>query len=179
MKKVLLSLMMLMTVMGINAQIEILDSVRLEADPLLSRDYGKIELRSQHVVIEIHDNGIVKWWLKNPTHIFVGDRSSITGDRKVTCKTRVGIYKADGQMLAMTDNWKGYPSEHGTVLNMYAKCKMKTYLGNVRDYTIFEWLLTTKRFKGAYVRVVTPVYGDYLMDIKFRIPDRWYLNEIE
>ena len=179
MKKVLLSLMMLMTGMAINAQVEILDSVRLEADLLLSRDVGRVELRSKHVVIEIHDNGVVKWWLKNTTHIFGGDRSSFTGNRKGTCKTRVGIYKADGQILAMTDNWKGCPSEHGTVLNMYARCEMKTYLGNVRDYTIFEWLLTTKQFKGAYIRVISPVYGDYLMDIKFRIPDRWYISDIE
>lgn len=155
---------------------EVLDSVRLEADPLLSRNIGRIELRSKHVVIEIHDNGTVKWWLRNPPHIFVSDRSAITGDRKATCKTKVGIYKADGQMLAMTDNWKGYPSEHGTIMNMYAKYKMKTYLGNVRDYTILEWLLTTKQFEGAYLRVVSPVYGDYLMDVKFRIPDRWYIK---
>ena len=159
-----------------SSDIEILDSVRLEADPLLSRNVGRMELRSKHVVIEIHDNGTVKWWLRNPPHIFVGDRWALTGDRKVTCKTKVGIYKADGQMLAMTDDWKGYPTEHGTVMNMYAKCKMKTYLGNVRDYTILEWLLTTKQFEGAYIRVVSPVYGDYLMDVKFRIPDRWYIK---
>ena len=160
-----------------SSNIEILDSVRLEADPLLSRNVGRMELRSNHIVIEIHDDGTVKWWLRNPPHIFVGDRWALTGDRKVTCKTKVGIYKADGQMLAMTDDWKGYPSEHGTVMNMYAKCKMKTYLGNVRDYTILEWLLTTKQFEGAYMRVVSPVYGDYLMDVKFRIPDRWYIKQ--
>ena len=129
------------------------------------------------MVIEIHDDGKVKWWLKNPPHIFVGDKWAITGNRKVTCKTKVGIYKSNGQLLAMTDNWKGYPSEHGTVMNMYAKCKMKTYLGNMRDYTIFEWLLTTKQFKGAYIRVVSPVYGDYLMDFSFRIPERWYIKQ--
>lgn len=175
MKKLLFITFAFFVSLAVSAQVEVLDSIRIEADPLLGKA-GRIELRTDNVVIEIYDNGIVKWYLKNPPHIFVGDRYAFTGERKPTCKTKVGVYKANGEILAMTDNWKGYPSEHGTIMDMYAKCKMKTYTGNERDYTIFEWLLATKRFQGAYIRVIIPVYGDYLMDVKFRIPDRWYIK---
>ena len=159
-----------------SSQIEVLESVRLEADPMLSRNVGRTELRSKHVVIEIHDDGTIKWWLRNPPHIFVGDRWALTGDRMPTCKAKVAVYKEDGTLLAMAEKWKGYPSEHGTIMNMYAKSKIINHRNEKLEPTIFDILVGTKQYHGSYIRVVTPVYGDYLMDFSFRIPDSMYIN---
>ena len=124
MKSVLLTIISVLMVLIANAQIEVLDSIRVEADPMTSSKIGRVELRSKHVVIELYDNGTVKWWLRNPPHIFVGDRSVFYADRMPTCKAKVAVYKADGTLLAIAEKWKGIPSEHGKIMDMFAKGKI-------------------------------------------------------
>lgn len=167
--------MLLLSAFKASAQIEVLDSFRVAADPLLKEE-GRMELRSQHVVVEIYDNGAVKWWLRNPPHIFVGDKM-LNGRRKATAKGRLGVYKEDGTLLASTDDWKGYPAQHGSYMEMYAKAKVKNSKGDTVEPTILDILLNTKLHPNSYIRVVMPVLGDYLMDVKFRIPDRWYVKQ--
>lgn len=180
MKRTGVCVLSLMVSLAISAQgIEILDSIRLEADPMVSRSVGRVELRTNHVVIEFSDDNTVKWSLQNPDHIFVGDKDWF-GDRKATCNVKVGLYAADGTLLSIADKWKGIPSEHGTIMNMAAKGEMH----NIKteqdlELTIADLIVASKLRPGAYIRVVTPVYGDYLMDIKFRVPDRWYFKEGE
>lgn len=173
-------LMSLMVSMLTSAQrIEVLDSIRLEPDPMVSRDVGRIELRTNHVIIELRDDNTCKWSLINPDHIFVGDKDWF-GDRKATCDVKVGVYAADGKLLSIAEKWKGVPSEHGTILNMAAKGKIHNIKTDKDvELTIAELVVASKLRPGAYIRVVAPVYGDYLMDIKFRVPDRWYFKEGE
>ena len=155
--------------------IETVDSVYLRADPMTGRRGGK-RIVSKHFQIEIYDNGEMKWWLKNPPHIFVGDILGITGQRTTTCNTKVGLYKSDGTLIALAEKWKGIPSEHGQLMSMYAQAKMKTSMGEQITPTIYDLLTVMKTSKGAYLRVVTPVYGDYLMDVSFKFPSSWYVK---
>lgn len=179
MKMVLLAMLSLMSCLLVKAQgIEVLDSIRVEADPMLSIDVGRLELRSNHVVIEIHDNGIVKWYLQNPPHIFVEDKDAF-GHYKGYCDIKVGLYKEDGTLLSMSKKWRAIPSEHGSFLQIVAKGTVENTRNERMDLTIVDWLFASKTQRGSYFRVVSPVYGDYLMDVKFRIPDRWYWLEGE
>ena len=180
MRKTGLIIMCMMFFLKINAQgIEVLDSIRLEADPMVSRGVGRVELRTNHVIIELRDDKTVAWSLYNPEHIFVGDKDWF-GERKATCNVKVGLYAADGTLLSIGEKWVGIPSEHGSIMTMAAKGKIHNIKTNQDiELTIAELIFALKLRAGSYIRVVTPVYGDYLMDIKFRIPDKWYFNEGE
>ena len=178
MKRIISVVVVLMAMITINAQgIETLDSVRVEPDVLLSTE-GKIELRSHHVVIEIYDNGTVKWHLQNPPHIFVDDKDAF-GNYKGYCDVKIALYKEDGSLLSMGEKWRGIPSEHGSYMQMVAKGEVVNARDERAQLTIADWLFASKLQRGSYFRVVSPVYGDYLMDVKFRIPDRWYFSDEE
>lgn len=164
-------MIMLLVAVSLNAQ-DVLHFQREEADQLLGR-VGNTTAFTDNVMIELSDEMKVRWWIINPPHIFVPDRY----DGSVTTAI-VGVYAADGTLLARAEKWRGMPSETGQALIMDAKVKVESMKNKKKmAMTIYDILQNTKRHPGSYIRVVVPVYGGSLMDFSFKLPDQLYSKQ--
>lgn len=169
MKKGLLILMMCAVSMTVVAQeMEILDFVRIEPDPMYGNK-GKTVLASEHMVFIVNDNNTIEWQLRNPPHIFISDRSKWNGDDLGYSNARVGLFAENDSLLAMVDKWRAFPSEHGTILKMSANATFDRPDGTKTKGTIAHVYGTLLQRKGSYVRVVCNVYGDYYHEVKAKM----------
>lgn len=169
MKKGLLILMMCTVSMTVVAQeMEILDFVRIEPDPMYGNK-GKTVLASEHMVFIVNDNNTIEWQLRNPPHIFISDRSKWNGDDLGYSNARVGLFAENDSLLAMVDKWRAFPSEHGTILKMSANATFDRPDGTKTKGTIAHVYGTLLQRKGSYVRVVCNVYGDYYHEVKAKM----------
>lgn len=106
------------------------------------------------------------WQICNPPHIFVSDKWTTTGNNKGFTTARVGLFAENDSLLAIVEKWKAIPSEHGTMLQMGADATFNRPNGQKMKGNITYVLGTLLKRKGSYVRVVAPVYGDYLFEVK-------------
>lgn len=171
MKKAIFMMLMLTVCLSTNAQaqMEILDSVRQEPDPMYDRP-GRTIWKSDHMMFIINDNNTMEWRLINPPHIFVSNKESLGGQRQNTVK--IGLFAENDSLLAKTDKWKAIVSEHGQVLTVGANGTLIRPTGEKVKATIAHIFLTLKMRKGSYVRIVTDVYGDYYYEVKARLQNQ-------
>lgn len=170
MKRILFLMLMLLTILTAGAQeMELLDSIRQEADPMYKERGGRTMWVSEHMVFIVNDNNTIEWQLRNPPHIFISDRSKLTGQELGYSNARVGLFAENDSLLAIIDKWKAIPSEHGSVLKMAANATFDRPNGEKIKGTILNVWATLIKRKGSYVRVVTNVYGDYYHEVKARI----------
>ncbi len=175
MKKLLsITILVLTAVVTANAQAEVLEKFRKEADALLGTP-GSTTYITNHVAIEVSDDRTVRWWLRNPHHIFVGERIPMVAGRASYCNAKVALYSVEGVMIASIDKWKGVPSETGANLIMAGQAKMIHHANGTKEKTnIYKLMVEMKKYRNSYIRVVVPVYGGSLMDFTFKLAEEKY-----
>ena len=167
MRRMISIALMLFAVMTAGAQeMELLDSIRQNPDPMYKERGGMTIWTSEHMAFIIYDNDTMEWRIKNPPHIFISDRSKWTGQDLGYSYARVGLFAENDSLLGMVDKWKVVPSKHGTILNMTSSATFDRPNGEKLKGTMANVWVTLNQRKGSYVRVVTKVYGDYYFEVK-------------
>ena len=155
---------------GLVAQeMELLDSIRQDPDPMYIERGGCTMWKSDHMVFIINDNSTIEWQLRNPPRIFINERSKLTGQELGHSYARVGLFDEKDSLLAIVDKWKAYPSGHGTILKMSADATFSRPNGETIKGTILHVWGTLLQRKNSYVRVVANIYGDYYFEVKAKL----------
>lgn len=168
MKKLITFALLLLSIAAGAQEMEILDSIRVEADVMYGTP-GYTMWQSKHMRFSLSDKGTLEWEIINPPHIFIADRSKLTGKSLGYSNARVGLFAENDSLLAMVDKWKALPSEYGKILRLTADATFNRPNGEKMKGTILHVLGTLMQRKGSYVRVVTNVYGDHYFEVKARM----------
>lgn len=168
MKQLLTFALLLLTMTAGAQEMEILDSIRVEADVMYGTS-GYTMWQSKHMRFSLSDKGTLEWEIINPPHIFIFDRFKLTGKSMGYSNARVGLFAENDSLLAMVDKWKALPSEYGKILRLTADATFNRPNGEKMKGTILHVLGTLMQRKGSYVRVVTNVYGDHYFEVKARM----------
>ena len=168
MKQLLTFALLLLTMTASAQEMEILDSIRVDADVMYGTPSYNI-WQSRHMRFSLSEKGGLEWEIINPPHIFISDRSKLTGQSLGYSNARVGLFAENDSLLAMVDKWKAVPSEHGQILRMAADATFNRPNGEKVKGNILHVFGTLMKRKGSYVRVVTNVYGDHYFEVKAKM----------
>lgn len=161
-------MMMLLMTSSISAQapMEVMDSIRQEADPMYDRP-GCTMWKSEHMVFLINDNNTIEWRLINPPQVFVSIRETYRGQRQNT--VAIGLFAANDSLLAKADKWPAIVSDYGQVLAIGGEGTFIRPTGEKVKTSIAVAWNTLKDRKGSYVRVIADIYGDSPYEVKARL----------
>lgn len=158
MKKIMMTMLLLLAGLTVSAQVETFKKVVRKGDPMLGTK-DAILWESLHILISERSDSTYSISLECKNHIFVDGAF------------RVGFYDDAGNLISMCDSWYFRTSSDATtaflVENGFSNDSIpgSKNIGNgkymVPIKTILEYL---KKGKG-HVRFVTTTYGDYIYDV--------------
>lgn len=173
--KVFITIALLLTWSIAGAQ-ELMIKHRSKSDPMLEeKPYNYWE--SRHVFIQESDEGIVGMLIRNPSHVFTAENS-----------TKIGFYSSKGELLLMTDGWRGIMETGGLTMylthgytadtasvycrkpnpkNEYGEYKLREITKkNIVDK---EHVLKFLKETNGYIRIITPIYYGGHFDVKAKL----------
>ena len=158
MKKIMMTMLLLLAGLAVSAQVETFRKITRKGDPMLGTQDATI-WDSMHSRIAENADGTCSICLDCKNHVFVEG------------KFRVGFYDDAGNLISMCDSWYFRTSSDATtaflVENGFSNDSIpgSKNIGNgkymVPCKAILEYL---KKGKG-HVRFVTTTYGDYIYDV--------------